>query len=120
MEYVYILIIVALIGFFIIKYFFKTSKFVLKMFITAVIFAFAFYFVYNTDLLECNGKWMFIDNKIVCNKFTEDGGKECSDSRECNGLCILEGDVGYCQKYEMLKGCFTAFNETEKIDVCIE
>lgn len=48
-----------------------------------------------------------------CNQVTGDGGKACTDSAQCEGLCIKK----FCTKYRRYKGCGV---ERDGKTVCID
>lgn len=58
-----------------------------------------------------SGKWGKIgfDSKKQCNLPTSDGGKECLNSKECEGNCIAESPKdknGKCTFWKITVGCF--------------
>lgn len=60
---------------------------------------------------------------IFCNLPTSDANKECNDSEECEGLCILNetDNKGYCQPYKSQFGCITTLqNGTNGPTICID
>ncbi len=54
---------------------------------------------------QCNtigGKWhLTMSNTYTCNPPTNDGGKECTDTGECEGSCDLDVDIS---EIESLRG----------------
>ena len=55
----------------------------------------------------------------VCMRFTPDVGKSCSDSAQCEGVCIAE--TKSCSKTEIVFGCYTELRNGKAVEgPCLE
>ena len=93
------------------------------LFILIVIGAIGLWY-FQKDKISCEmlgGKWQSIDspdNRHICNLPTADGGKECSDSSQCESFCqAKEGTergqqtTGQCHGWKTsITPCFTTVN----------
>lgn len=64
-----------------------------------------------------------------CNLPTSDSGKECSNSNECEGYCVIETPMenltkiktmGQCTEWRIVVGCMTLIKNGRAIHVCID
>ncbi len=95
-------------------------------------FVSAFKFLNNKNRLteqqckEIGGKWgpRGMLEELICNPKTLDGGKQCTDSDQCQGKCISktgQGNIGQCSEYELIYGCLTFFENGQPTPpICID
>lgn len=56
-----------------------------------------------------------------CNEKSKDEGKNCSDSSECDGLCLDAGSgVGKCSEYQTNFGCIDVVEGGKAVTICID
>ncbi len=74
-----------------------------------------------------NGEWYYFDNKCVTP--FPDTGRKCSNTKDCNGSCILENysweiqpvpTAGVCSSTSPLFGCNYYLNYPEVNKMCID
>jgi hypothetical protein len=78
------------------------------------------------------GKWGIFGQKETCNIPTTDGGKVCSDSRDCQGSCLADvtqndltkGAVtiqGKCTPWKITQGCLALVRDGKVYNIlCTE
>ena len=54
----------------------------------------------------------------ICQVKTQDGGKPCSSSDECEGFCLLEGQI--CTSHSTHFGCFEAYENGQRPTLCVD
>ena len=54
----------------------------------------------------------------VCQMKTQDGGKSCSSSDECEGFCLAEGQI--CTSHSPHFGCFETYEHGQCPTLCVD
>ncbi len=64
-----------------------------------------------------------ISQALMCFRETEDAGKACSRSTDCEGLCVLSDktDTGECAAETPQFGCIPMFDDNgDQVTICID
>jgi hypothetical protein len=80
--------------------------------------------------LRQGGRWEVLGfSGPGCNLPTSDGGKPCSDSRECEGLCLADHEEinangvdlpGSCSDWQSTFGCQEVIENGKVVEICID
>ena len=54
----------------------------------------------------------------MCQTQTNDGGKSCSSSDDCEGFCLADGQI--CTSDSPHFGCFETFENGQRPTVCVD
>ena len=55
---------------------------------------------------------------LICQVKTQDGGKSCSSSDDCEGFCLAEGQI--CSSHSPHFGCFEAYEHGQRPTLCVD
>ena len=54
----------------------------------------------------------------ICQVKTQDGGKSCSSSDDCEGFCLAEGQI--CTSHSPHFGCFETYENGQRLTLCVD
>ena len=55
---------------------------------------------------------------LICQVKTQDGGKSCSSSDDCEGFCLAEGQI--CTSHSPHFGCFETYENGQRLTLCVD
>jgi hypothetical protein len=64
-----------------------------------------------------------VDIGPFCNPITSDGGTICTDSKQCEGICLAQSgasDSGRCSDTERVIGCVFEMTNEEPLEICFD
>ena len=76
----------------------------------------------ETDCLEMGGTWgpQGRAQTDMCDLPTTDAGQACSDSSQCQGMCLASASVGTCSPRTINFGCFDIMMDGVQMGICID
>ena len=73
----------------------------------------------NQDCVKAGGMPVINGFGIsICQMKTQDGGKSCSSSDDCEGFCLAEGQM--CTSHSPYFGCFETYENGQRPTLCVD
>lgn len=74
--------------------------------------------------LKSNGMpTLSYDAGPFCNLKTSDAHKSCTDSSQCEGICLAENEIsksGRCSDRKLVLGCIFEMTNRESVEICFD
>lgn len=84
----------------------------------------------EAECLAQGGRWEVLGfSGPGCNLPSSDGGKSCTDSKDCEGLCLADKDeidaqgdelTGVCSQWQSHFGCYMILEKRRDVEICID
>ncbi|MCT4558026.1 MAG: hypothetical protein N4A61_08210 [Pelagimonas sp.] len=67
------------------------------------------------------GKIIHAFGGLSCSMPTKDAGKACTDTFDCEGMCLGDAQTGgQCSQYTDMLGCHSILEKGEAMEICID